>query len=520
MLSRRLARWFHGALAIERGLPLSRRAFLGGVGVGALGMAACTTTRRPARDDGPVDDRRPRVAILGAGLAGLTCLHELRKHGIDAVCYERAERVGGRVKTARDLFAEVTGAPHHIELGGEFIDSDHTELLALVNELGLTVRDLTGNPAPEDAVARERVYWADGQRVDELDLMTGFVPVAHAIIEARQRMGADDVDYRSTSAAARRYDETPLAEFLAAAGPSAAARKVLDAAYTAEYGVAAGQQSALNLIMMLSDDNLAESAGADLWALFGDSDERWQVEGGNDQVATRIAARHASRIRLGCVVEQLAEKAGGGWRIALAGGREVDAEVVVCTIPFSVLRHVPIRAELSDTKRRAIAELGYGNNAKLVLPFSTRPWERAGDDGTIYADLELQTTWAPDAWAKGAGGVLTNFVGGSRGFSITDGTTAEQARRLAADLERIWPGAAEAARVDQALRQLWLDEPGALGSYAAYLIGQWTTIAGAEPEPVGTLLFAGEHTSADFQGYMGGAVQSGVRAAKDVLALV
>jgi monoamine oxidase len=58
------------------------------------------------------------------------------------------------------------------------------------------------------------------------------------------------------------------------------------------------------------------------------------------------------------------------------------------------------------------------------------------------------------------------------------------------------------------------------GSYACYKVGQWTTIAGAEIEPVGNLLFAGEHCSFDYQGYMNGGAETGRRAAESIINLL
>jgi monoamine oxidase len=56
-----------------------------------------------------------------------------------------------------------------------------------------------------------------------------------------------------------------------------------------------------------------------------------------------------------------------------------------------------------------------------------------------------------------------------------------------------------------------------LGSYAYYAVGQYTTIAGVEREPVGKCHFAGEHTSIESQGYLNGAVESGERAATEII---
>jgi monoamine oxidase len=58
------------------------------------------------------------------------------------------------------------------------------------------------------------------------------------------------------------------------------------------------------------------------------------------------------------------------------------------------------------------------------------------------------------------------------------------------------------------------------GSYSAYKIGQWSTIAGEEKRPVGNIYFAGEHCSEDFQGYMNGGAETGRIAAEEVIKII
>ncbi|MCY7374085.1 MAG: FAD-dependent oxidoreductase, partial [Spirochaetaceae bacterium] len=64
----------------------------------------------------------------------------------------------------------------------------------------------------------------------------------------------------------------------------------------------------------------------------------------------------------------------------------------------------------------------------------------------------------------------------------------------------------------------WKAHPWTLGSYSYWKVGQYTAFSGVEGEPVGTCHFAGEHTSQDFQGYLNGAVETGYRAAGEILA--
>ncbi len=113
---------------------------------------------------------------------------------------------------------------------------------------------------------------------------------------------------------------------------------------------------------------------------------------------------------------------------------------------------------------------------------------------------------------------MTNFVGGRR-VELGRGTPGERAAAFVAQLERVFPGAAP-AHTGEAVRVAWIDAPFAKGSYTCYGPGQYQSLAGVEGLPVGRVLFAGEHTSAEFSGYMNGAVESGERAARQALKLL
>jgi monoamine oxidase len=78
------------------------------------------------------------------------------------------------------------------------------------------------------------------------------------------------------------------------------------------------------------------------------------------------------------------------------------------------------------------------------------------------------------------------------------------------------PGAA-AAYAGGAWLDAWVDDPWVRGSYAAFLPGQWTSYFGYLGRPSGNVHFAGEHTSTYSQGYLNGGVESGLRAAREVL---
>jgi monoamine oxidase len=290
-------------------------------------------------------------------------------------------------------------------------------------------------------------------------------------------------------------------------------------AYTTECGLEPDRQSALNFLTLVDPS-------PDPFRIFGDSDERFHVRGGNDRIPHALAARLGDdAIELGARLVALARRPDGGWRATFehAGGRTrtADATHVILALPFTLLRDVRLDAPLSPAKRRAIATLGYGTNAKLMVGFSERVWRtRHATNGSVLTDLPFQLTWETSRLQGGRAGILTNFTGGAHGVALGAGTAAEQADALVRHLDGVLPGVAAARAGMREARFHWPSHPWTRGSYAAYLPGQWTAVRGAEGEAEGTLHFAGEHTSREAQGFMEGGCESGERAAREVLASV
>jgi monoamine oxidase len=157
-----------------------------------------------------------------------------------------------------------------------------------------------------------------------------------------------------------------------------------------------------------------------------------------------------------------------------------------------------------------------GTNSKLFLGFSSRPWRKRGYLGYFYSDGALQSGWDHTQTQDGDPGGLTVFQGGRAGLALGEGSPEAHADRLSKELEALYPGSRK-ARNGRAGVFHWPESPLALGSYSCYKVGQWTSIGGEEGKSVGDLHFAGEHCSADFQGYMNGAAESGRIAAERIL---
>jgi monoamine oxidase len=209
-----------------------------------------------------------------------------------------------------------------------------------------------------------------------------------------------------------------------------------------------------------------------------------------------------------------------------ASSRPVIADHLILTVPWTTLRHVDLEdAGFSDYRMTAIRELGMGTNVKLLLQYSRRPAKfkvRGGPwSGTVNYTNPNYMTWDSAPVEPGSAGLITVYAGGSGGSAFASTTYHAWAPReltatVVSQINQVVPGTR-----DQFNGMAWLDywtgDPWTRGSYAAYPPGQMTKYWGYAGIPEGKVHFAGEHTSTYSQGFLNGGVESGQRAAIEVL---
>jgi monoamine oxidase len=487
---------------LERSVrPWTRREILAAAGVGA----AAAFTRCASSPSGSAKKKVDEpVLIFGAGSAGLTAAYRLRTAGVPVRVFEASERTGGRILSLRDFFPD----GQFCELGGELIDTNHESIRALATELGLELDDLESD---DPALARELFHFG-GKRRKDAEVVAAFRPVAAKVEAALATLG-EDVTYRDTGGG-EALDNQSIEQWLTSAGVTGWFKDLLDVGYTTEYGLPIGEQSALNFLWMIEPT-------APPFKIYGDSDERYRIRGGNDLLMSVLSNQVADAIENGSLLEAVRVGPDGRLVCSVAsrnsGSIEVSGRHVILAVPFTTLREVRVDVEMPPEKRQAIAELGYGTNAKLMAGFDKRIWrEGAKSNGSVLADRPFQLTWETSRLQKGKAGILTNFTGGAAGLKMGESRPEKLAADLARQLEPIFPGAANARGGKQAGFH-WPSYRWTKGSYSCYKPGQWTAFRGAEAERVGNLHFAGEHCSLDFQGFMEGGVSTGEAAAAEIL---
>ena len=460
----------------------------------------------------------PSIGIVGGGVAGLTAAYRLQAAGAKPMLFEASNRWGGRMLTIYDFYKGM-----FCELGGEFVDSNHENLIDLSGELGLDMQKL-------DVDGGEDLYFFGGKWYTPKDMVdpekqTGaFKPIAEKIAEDADKLYDEEENWTDF---AHELDKVSLKAYLDQFRGKAEdwAIDMLDVAYVGEYGLETEDQSCLNLVDFIGTD-LNEP-----FAIFGESDEAFRIEGGSSALINALVAalKDKADMQLGHALTALGVE---GDKVALTldapGGksRTESFDAVILSLPFTKLREVKglENLELEPIKLQAIRELGYGTSAKLYNGTTSRVWRSAESglpapsNGSFYTDLGFQSLWEMSRAQPGEAGILTNFLGGKAGLAPQDAAFDI----FRSGVAKMAPKIAESFDPAAVASFFWATYPYTLGSYASAKVGQYTTLldVAAEPALDGRVQFAGEHTSVDFLGYMNGGVESGDRASAALIELL
>ena len=472
----------------------------------------------------------PRIVIVGGGLAGVRCAHQLwTTKRVASTIYEWDDRMGGRVDTVRNAFAD----GEIVERCGEFISSEHHSMRKLAKRFGLTLGDT-------DAYPRGTVdtFWLNGGRYTEAMLDADWHEFGWSLFQRAVASAPWPTTYETRTPSSIALDNMSAAEWIDGNVPGGLASDFGRLCYLdveSEYGGPPEEQSALNVIYLLADDDSVPGSNIQprKTPVLGGTDEKWHVEGGNDQVVTGMLAElpgGATRVN-----QQLVALRDNGNRTYTCTFEEdgvatdVVADHVVVTIPFNKLKEVDLRhANLSPLKMTAIDNLVLGNNAKIALQVAGNPWNADGYDGNMFAQNLTVSGWDNSVDQPAPNSIFFDYLGGTPGAALAAryglvGSVGTAPVALIADylgaLEPLFPGFTRAWNSGPRL-SLYSDpnsNPHLDGAYSQYRVGQYTTFSGIEGTPEGNIHFAGEHTSQDFQGFMEGGVTTGERAALEIL---
>ncbi len=483
----------------------SRRKFLQTSGKAALATTVLASCNKMVKTpDNNSNGSQPNIAIIGAGIAGLNAAYTLKKQGISSNLYDANTRAGGRIFTAQNIL----NSDLSTELGGEFIDSNHTDMRNLAASFGFPLLNLY---AHSELKLQQNLYFFNGVGYNDNDFVNGISNYLPKINSDYDKL-SDIIKYNSYSAVDKKFDNINLEEYFDSINLHGWLRNVLLVAYLGEYGLNTWECNAINFLFLFGESPEGEVA------LYGSSDERYKITGGNQKIVDALADTLKNSIHTECRLVKLQSKGNNGFELFFEDKTQpVKADIVLLTLPFKLLREVELNIELPTVKRYAINNLGYGDNSKLFLGFNGRPWRtKYNSVGMSYSDNGTQNSWDNSQMQAGIDGGLTVYLGGNDAVALGNNTTDFQAQKYLGLLNQLYPGIKDNYN-NKAYRMNWQNYPFAKCGYSAWKVGQYTTIAGSEIETVGNLYFAGEHTSYNYQGYMNGGAVTGRRAAENIL---
>ncbi len=449
------------------------------------------------------------VVVLGGGIAGLSAALRLHDAGIPCRVLEGSGRLGGRIfSTTGELGEDLV-----LERGAEFVDTDHHDVLDLVDRFGLPLFDRRADERAHPSPPASAFQFGD-RTLSEAEVAERLRPLAR-----RMRRDARRLRRRFDRVIAE-LDGMSGRDYLEAADP--VARALCEAIIRSDYGVEPASSSAAELLYSLP------RVRGDRVDVLSQSDEVYSVIGGNQRLIDAMAgALPDGTIQRRAWVARIEERPGGGFDIGLRGGERVRARFVICTIPFTVLRTLELVFQDPEPKPLLAAVQAYqlGRNEKVVLGVHRRVWlQPRGFRGELWSDQGL--VWdASRTQPDHPSGALAVFLGGRQVDALVSGhlDARSVARRFAPTLPAL-PG----ALTGEMVVTRWRDNPFSLGAYTTLRPGQLSTgpfVAWpqrGEPESATVawrgFVVAGEHVSDAHYGYVNGAAETGRRAAEAVVA--
>jgi monoamine oxidase len=460
------------------------------------------------------------VAIVGAGLAGLTAARDLTAAGASVLVLEARPRVGGR------LLNEEIGDGKVLEMGGQWIGPTQDRVAALARELDI-------GTFPTHDVGK-KLLELRGKRLTfsgELnasatpgvlrDLMRVVSPLGLAdfsIAGLRLEWMAKRVPLEAPWEArrARSWDGETFASWMRRNVRTKAARELFAEATRAVWAAEPSDLSLLHLLFYIHSgsglENLVETRE-------GAQQERFI--GGSQLLALRLAERLGEeRIVLGAPVGAVERDDGGVvLRTRPAAGEDevtVRAKRAILAASPTLTGRIAYDPPLPPARDQLTQRMPQGAVIKTMAIYERPFWREAGMSGQATTDANPAGVVFDNSPPDGTPGVLLGFIEGRAARHWA--TVAADARRdavLAGHARLFGP---EALRPDRYIERVWAAEEWSRGCYGSLMVpGGWTEYGSALRESIGPLHWAGAETATVWNGYMDGAVRSGERAAAEVL---
>ncbi len=437
--------------------------------------------------------------VVGAGFAGLSAAYELEQRGFNVTVLEARDRLGGRITTETNFENGQIA-----EGGGELLDHVriHPMMWDYANKFAVEI-DYIGYWGKIE----EGAYYLNGKlfpynsfkRELGLEYKKEYDRFHHALNDLANEI--PNYSDPTTAPHAAQLDNTTVQEWIDSLNLPANIATLAAHHIRGEYD----EPSALSLLFLAHQAKVYENAG-------GNEVEIARFKHGGVSMAQGFADNINGPILTNHVVTSITQK--GNNVTVRAGGKRFTADVVVVTVPASVLNNISFSPALPNDMVNAASELNYGSHTKVLLQYQKRFWLDFGTGGDTISELPIGWTWEATDQQEGDSGIMISYTSGDYADSQIDFSEADIIASKRGQIETMYPGSD--ALFIKAEVYPWHRMEYSMGGYTAYGPGQVTKYWNTFRQPHGKVYFAGEHTDDKFIAYMEGAVRSGLRVAEEI----
>jgi monoamine oxidase len=443
------------------------------------------------------------AVVVGAGIAGLVAARELLRAGRSAVVLEARDRVGGRVHGRTLADGETV-----VEVGGQWIGPGQHRMARLVDELGLstfrTYNDGEHLLRSGSALARYRgtiprigpVVLADmGQAQSRFDRLARQVPL----------------ETPWTAPRARDWDSQTFETWIRRNARTEKARNLLRLYAVAVFAAEPRDFSLLHALFYTHS-----GGGVDVLAGTANGAQQDRFVGGSQLVPEGLAAGLPDDVvRLSTPVRRVEQREDAV--TVLADSVLATARHVIVAIPPALAGRIAYAPALPAFRDQLTQRMPAGSVIKCNLVYDEPFWRADGLTGQATGDTGPVRVVFDNSPPSGSPGILLAFLEGEHARALNRVSAAERRDAVVACL--IGYFGPRAAQVQEYVELDWSEEEWTRGCYGAHLpCGVWSEYGPALRRPCGRIHWAGAETATVWNGYMDGAVQSGERAAREVLA--
>ncbi|WP_159397714.1 flavin monoamine oxidase family protein [Sorangium cellulosum] len=451
--------------------------------------------------NGRARNPKGRVLVVGGGFGGLSAAY-LLSNWFDVTVLEASGRLGGRVHSRDDFTPGRT-----IEFGAELIGWNHPLWLHFAERFGLGLSMLT-DESSFSAMGMESPLYLNGRLLDNDTAEQVYNEMTEAFKSIEKDAKRIEEPYKPWRAPnARELDATSLSDWLEKVKASALTKAAIQAQFENNNGVPLSRQSYLGAV--------AAVAGSALWyddkldAYWEDS-EVARCSAGNQGLAielgNRIGASSGCGVRLNAPVRAVTIR-DGGVEVEADGLGRIEADFVIFAVPPTMWPTIRVTPEITFAPQ-------LGKVVKYFSNVRSRFWYGDRRAPTALDDAFGMTWEGTDNQIGGAGFTLSVFAGSKAAEAAI---AAPDARAFYDErIGAVYPSYRQNLEKSELMN--WEAAEWTRGGYSVPAPNQVTTVGKLVNKPFHErLFFAGEHVCIPYFGYMEGALESGLLAARRVL---